>query len=202
MILLARQSLSMLKKSASKIWLVVGLGNPGREYANTRHNIGFVLTDKLAADFKLNKKFQAEVAEIKTAGQKTILAKPQTFMNESGQAVQAIMNFYKIKPEHLIVAHDDLDIPLGQFKIQKNRSAAGHNGVQSIIDQLGTQGFIRLRLGIGAKRPTRQDGASFVLAKFDKEENKQLEEILVSATEAVKMIVKEGVEKAMTVFNA
>jgi PTH1 family peptidyl-tRNA hydrolase len=196
----------MLKKSASKVWLVIGLGNPGREYANTRHNIGFVLTDKAISNFQFSifkqfSKFKAQISKGTIGKQTVIIAQPQTFMNESSQAVGAIMNFYKIKPDHLIVAHDDWDIPLGQIKIQKNRSAAGHNGVQSIIDQLGTQGFIRLRLGIGAKRPSQQDGASFVLAKFDKIETKQLEEILTNAVEAVKMLIEEGLEKAMTKYN-
>jgi PTH1 family peptidyl-tRNA hydrolase len=168
--------------------LLVGLGNPGKQYEKTRHNAGFMVLDKMSADFKFNKKFNAEVAALPPqpplsgGQQKIILAKPQTFMNLSGQAVQAIMSYYKISPEDLTVIHDDLDIPLGEYKIQKNRSSAGHNGVQSIIDSLGTQDFTRVRIGIQQSkvegRRLKVDAEKYVLEKFNKNEFKIVEEVI------------------------
>lgn len=147
--------------------LIIGLGNPGKQYEKTRHNVGFMALDEMAPGFKFVKKFNAEIA----IGEQIIFAKPQTFMNLSGQSVQAIMSFYKITPEELIVIHDDLDIELGEFKVQKNRSSAGHNGVQSIIDSLGTKNFSRIRIGIRNPNPEINLSAEkFVLQKFSKEE--------------------------------
>ncbi|MCX6781537.1 MAG: aminoacyl-tRNA hydrolase [Candidatus Magasanikbacteria bacterium] len=166
--------------------LVVGLGNPGVEYSDTRHNVGFIAANMMAGKFGVsfsnNKKFNAEIAEAKIGRKKIILAKPLTFMNESGKSVQAIINFFKIKPSDIIVAHDDKDIALGEYKIQFNRSSAGHNGVQSIIDHLGTQNFFRLRLGI---KPLKQisDTADYVLGKISKNEKQKLDEILPDATD-------------------
>ena len=161
--------------------LIVGLGNPGREYMNTRHNAGFIamdfLADKLNAKFSFNKKFNAEIAEAKNKNAKIILAKPQTFMNESGKAVGAISEFYKIKPQEILVIHDDKDIALGEAKIQTNRSSAGHNGVESIIERLGTQDFERMRLGVKSETNIA-DTADFVLGKFSKEEKKVLIEVI------------------------
>jgi peptidyl-tRNA hydrolase, PTH1 family len=166
--------------------LIVGLGNPGPEYSATRHNAGFlavdIIAEKTGAIFKLNKKFSAEIAEAKTGRKKIILAKPQTYMNESGKSVGAIAAFYKIKSTDVIVIHDDKDIALGIYKIQQNRSSAGHNGVQSIIDHMGTQDFLRLRLGI---KPERQisDTADFVLGRLSKSEKNILVKITLEATD-------------------
>ena len=134
-------------------YIIAGLGNPGEKYDDTRHNIGFAMVDKLQEHwnfpaFGFNKKFQAEVSEGNHASQKLLLLKPQTFMNLSGAAVRAILDFYKLTPADIIVIQDDIDIALGTFKVATDSRSAGHNGVQNIIDQLGTQQFTRLRLGV------------------------------------------------------
>lgn len=168
--------------------LIVGLGNPGAEYALTRHNVGFVAVDILAenlgASFSVNKKFNAEISEAKNGRKKIILAKPRTFMNESGKSVRAIANFYKIKSSDIIVLHDDKDIGLGEYKIQLNRSSAGHNGVQSVIDHLGTQNFYRLRIGIRPKKEI-SDTSDFVLGKISKNEKTLLDGITRDAVEKI-----------------
>jgi PTH1 family peptidyl-tRNA hydrolase len=152
--------------------LIIGLGNPGQKYNNTRHNVGFEILDLLSKDFKFEKKFHAEIAK----NGELLLAKPQTFMNLSGSAVQAIMTFYKITPDNLTVIHDDLDINIGEYKIQTNRSSAGHNGVQSIIDTLGTKDFHRIRVGIKSEKANPNIPVeNFVLNKFSKEEEKIIE---------------------------
>jgi PTH1 family peptidyl-tRNA hydrolase len=187
------------------MYLIVGLGNPGKQYEKSRHNIGFVIADKANLEFQMpnfksNPKTKCQMSKGRINSKTIIIAKPQTFMNESGQAVRALTNFYKIKPENIIVIHDDLDLPLGEFKIQKNRGAAGHNGAQSVIDQLGTQDFIRLRVGI-ASPGAKKTGADFVLGKFSKTETEKLKKTINLAVEAIRMIVVEGAEKAMTQFN-
>ncbi len=170
--------------------VIIGLGNPGKKYQNNRHNLGFViidaLTQKLGGRFELNKKFQAEIAETTWHGEKIILAKPQTFMNNSGRATQAILDFYKETPNNLLVIHDDVDIPLGEIKLVMGQGSAGHNGVNSIIQRLGTKNFRRLRAGIqsdkqtsfwGNKKPTDK----FVLQNFSSGEKKKLAEITEKA---------------------
>lgn len=158
--------------------LIIGLGNPGQQYEKTRHNAGFLILEELQrnlgfSEFEKNSKFDALVCEKNLTGEKTLLVKPQTFMNRSGESVKKIMDFYKIAKENLIVLHDDLDIELDSFKVSGNSSAAGHNGVQSIIDQLGTQQFKRIRIGIegGEKKKERIiPGEVFVLQNFSEEE--------------------------------
>lgn len=158
--------------------LIIGLGNPGKQYEKTRHNAGFIVLDALRekwefSEFQFSKKFNAEVSEGSVDGSKMILAKPQSFMNRSGQVVRAIMDFYKLTPEDIIVIHDDLDIDLGTFKVSSDTSAGGHNGVQSIVDHLGTQQFKRIRIGIeGAERKKSRTmpGEAFVLQDFSDEE--------------------------------
>jgi PTH1 family peptidyl-tRNA hydrolase len=158
--------------------LIIGLGNPGDQYAKTRHNAGFIILDELQKEknfpeFQLNKKFVAEISETTMAGEKIIFAKPQTFMNNSGQSVQKIMTFYKIKNENLTIIHDDLDINLGAFKISTDSSAAGHNGISSIFETLGTQQIRRIRIGIeGAEKKLTRilAGSDFVLQDFNAEE--------------------------------
>jgi PTH1 family peptidyl-tRNA hydrolase len=162
--------------------LIIGLGNPGKQYENTRHNAGFILLDEIQKalsfpEFEFKKKFNAEISEKNIDGEKTILAKPQTFMNLSGQSVQAIMAFYKISIEDVTVAHDDLDIEIGQWKISQDSRAAGHNGVQSIFDQLATQKIKRIRIGvekIGGRAERVESGIDFVLKDFTKEESEKL----------------------------
>ncbi len=162
--------------------LIIGLGNPGKEYEKTRHNAGFLAVDKIVSSSEyqvssVKQKFNAEISQGTINNEKTILAKPQTFMNNSGQAVRAILDYYKINPEDIIVIHDDLDIPLGEFKISKNKNSGGHKGVQSIIDHLGTKDFTRIRIGINAenkKTPTEK----FVLGKFSEDETREIERVI------------------------
>jgi len=172
--------------------LIIGLGNPTAQYENTRHNAGFIISDEIQKqlDFslwQLNEKFKAEICEKNIAGEKIILAKPQTFMNLSGQSVGALATFYKIPVENIVVIHDDLDIELGAFKISTDSSAAGHNGVTSIFETLGTQKIKRIRVGIeGAEKKLERvmSGSDFVLQKFSDEEleiiKKLSEEIIKS----------------------
>lgn len=160
--------------------LIVGLGNPGKQYERTRHNVGFVIVDELKNNEQgtINKKLQAETLKTEVGGKRVILAKPTTFMNNSGVAVQSLLTFYKLKPNSLIVIHDDKDIPLGETRVQINRGAGGHNGVQSIIDHLGTKDFTRIRVGVAPSDKTIHDTADFVLGKFTKDEQKVLKGVI------------------------
>jgi PTH1 family peptidyl-tRNA hydrolase len=178
--------------------LIIGLGNPGKEYEKTRHNTGFLAVDRIASvfnfsAFSFHQKFNAEVSTGTINNKRIILVKPQTFMNSSGQSIQAILDYYKINSEDIIVIHDDLDIMLGKYKISKNRSSAGHKGVQSIIDHLGTKDFTRIRIGIkgvnransfhlpvveSKKIPTER----FVLERFSKKEMEIIEETIKEIT--------------------
>ncbi|MDD2758296.1 MAG: aminoacyl-tRNA hydrolase [Patescibacteria group bacterium] len=169
--------------------LIVGLGNPGKEYANTRHNVGFIFADRAIGDWRLpafspTAKLKAEISQGEVGGKKIILAKPQTFMNISGAAVRTLAAFYKIKPAEIIVVHDDKDIPLGEYRIQKDRGPAGHNGVKSIIESLGTKNFTRVRIGIKPARAIK-DTAEFVLKKMPKAEQDKINSAL---TEIIKKI--------------
>lgn len=162
--------------------IIIGLGNPGKKYENNRHNAGFLFLDEIQklskfSEFKFEKKFNAEISEGILAGEKTILLKPQTFMNHSGQAVRAILVFYKLSPSNVIIAHDDLDIEVGGFKISEDSRAAGHNGVQNIFDLLDTQRIKRLRIGVekeGGRIKRNENGVDFVLKDFNKEEKEKL----------------------------
>lgn len=189
------------------MFLIVGLGNPGKQYEKSRHNVGFMVLDQLAADlsgkkikWSINAKANAQYLKTEIESQPIELLKPQTFMNNSGAAVAYAAKNHNLDAADIIIIHDDLDLPLGEFKIQKNRGAAGHNGVQSVIDQLGTRDFIRVRIGI-ASPETAKTGAGFVLAKFSKTEMDVLQKIFDRASEALKSIVAEGLEKTMTNFN-
>jgi len=169
--------------------LIVGLGNPGIKYEKTRHNLGVRIVEELAHQIKFNHwkvdlQFHASITQGHFNSQKIILAKPQTFMNNSGLAVKALVKYYKITFEEILIIHDDIDLPLGKIKIQKSRGAAGHKGVQSIIDQLNTKDFIRMRVGIFSKACL--DTEKFVLEKFTLEEEKIVQEII---KRAVQMIV-------------
>lgn len=184
-------------------YLIVGLGNPGREYKDNRHNIGFMLVDRLtvllnARGMKVMSK--AIVIDARHEGRKLILAKPQTYMNLSGQAVQGLMRFYKIPLENLIVAHDDLDLPFGTLRLRPGGGAGGQKGVANIIQQLGTQDFARLRLGIG-RPPGRMDPAAYVLQDFPAGDLLALSQILDRAANAALTWVSEGLNVAMNKFN-
>jgi len=161
-------------------YLIAGLGNPGKEYEKTRHNLGFVVVDEMVERYdaaSVNTKLQTKLWTAKIAGATVLMAEPQTFMNLSGNAVAPLMRTKKIAADHLVIVHDDLDLPFGEIRVSKNASAAGHNGVQSAIDALGTKNFIRVRLGIG--RPTNdQPIEDYVLTRFNIEEKKQLPEIV------------------------
>ncbi len=184
-------------------YLIVGLGNPGREYRETRHNVGFMLVDELARANNLaisRMQARALVAQGEIGGQKVILAKPQTFMNLSGQAVSGLLRFYKVPLDHLLVAHDDLDLPLGTIRIRPGGGSAGQKGLASTIERLGTQEFPRLRLGIG-RPPGRMDAADYVLQPFSSGERATLKTVLERAAEAARLFIERGLEPAMNQFN-
>ena len=187
----------------SETYIIVGLGNPGREYRETRHNIGFMLIDRLAArlDGSLRRvQSKAIIGSVTKNDNKIILAKPQTFMNLSGQAVQGLVRFYKIPLENLIIAHDDLDLPFGTLRIRPGGGAGGQKGIKSTIQHLGTQDFPRLRLGIG-RPPGRMDAAAYVLQDFAKGDEQILSETLDRAVDAVLTFIDFGLDKAMNEFN-
>lgn len=182
--------------------LIVGLGNPGREHRANRHNVGFMAIDRLAAahGIALNRvQAQAIVGAGALGDQPVILAKPQTYMNRSGVAVGALARFYKIAPENILVIFDDLDLPRGSLRLRAKGGAGGHNGMRSIIEQLG-EDFPRLRLGIG-RPPGRMEAAAYVLQDFGPVERSDLIALLDTAVQAVETFVREGVELAMTRHN-
>jgi PTH1 family peptidyl-tRNA hydrolase len=184
-------------------FLLVGFGNPGREYINTRHNIGFMLIDRLAVrlnahGMKLQSK--AIVMSALYEERKVILAKPQTYMNLSGQSVQGLLHFYKLPPENLLVAHDDLDLPFGTLRIRPAGGPGGQRGMASTIEQLGTKEFPRLRLGIG-RPPGRMDPKDYVLQDFSKDDIKLLPEVLDRAADAALEFVIKGLNAAMNKYN-
>ena len=185
------------------VYLVAGLGNPGREYRLTRHNIGFMVIDALVKAWNLSLHKVQSKAIITSGmynGNKVILAKPQTYMNLSGQAVSGLLNFYKIPLDHLIVIHDDIDLPFGTIRIRPGGGSAGQKGIGSIIERLGTQDFARIRLGVG--RPNGQmDSANYVLQSFSKEDEEFLSNFLLSAGEAVGEFILKGLDSAMNKFN-
>ena len=184
-------------------FLLIGLGNPGREYRDNRHNTGFMLIDRIAVrlnahGMKLQSK--AIVTSVLHEDKKLILAKPQTYMNLSGHSVQGLANFYKLPLENLLVAHDDLDLPYGTIRMRPGGGPGGQKGVASTIEHLGTKDFVRLRIGIG-RPPGRMDPADYVLQDFSRDEMKTLSEILDHAADAVLVFVKEGLDTAMNKFN-
>lgn len=190
--------------------LIAGLGNPGNKYQKNRHNIGFVVVDTLAykfqADFSLNKKFNAEIAEINhpdLPGLHLILAKPQTYMNNSGLAIQKIAAFHKLTPEQIWVIFDELDLPLGTIKIRKSGSAGTHNGMKSIVGQIGKD-FARFRIGIesrGSTASTFQDTPSFVLSDFFGPEKEMIITSVNQTVEAIEAALQYGLDEAMNKFN-
>lgn len=186
-----------------EIYLIAGFGNPGREYRNTRHNVGFKLIDNLVSEFdtKLTRvQFKAMIGSFELNDAHVILAKPQTFMNLSGQAVSSLIRFYKIPLEHVIVAHDDIDLPLGTIRIRPGGGSGGQKGLASTIERLGTQDFPRMRIGIG--RPSgSQEAAGYVLQEFSKTDEKILAEVFPIAVQAIKTFVINGLEAAMTHYN-
>lgn len=190
-------------KTMSEMRLIVGLGNPGREYKNNRHNIGFMFIDELAK--RLNAKFSrvqfnSLVTSVDFEDKKLIIAKPQTFMNLSGKAVSSLLNYYKTPLVNFIVANDDMDIPLGMLRIRPMGGSGGQKGLSSIIENLGTQDFQRFRLGIGHP-PGQMDAADYVLGDFEKSETILLAETLQRAVDAVILFTQSGLNAAMTKYN-
>lgn len=186
------------------MYIVVGLGNPGLKYQGTRHNVGFMTIDKLAEEYNIDvkrNKFKALVGEANISGEKVILAKPQTFMNNSGMSVLDLMNFYKVPHENLIVVVDDIDISFGTIRIKQKGSRGSHNGMKSIIYQLGFDDFPRVKIAIG-KKPERMDLANFVLSQFNKEEIKIINKEVEEAKEAVINIIKKGLDDTMNKYNS
>ncbi|HSP53883.1 MAG TPA: aminoacyl-tRNA hydrolase [Cryobacterium sp.] len=188
------------------LWLVVGLGNPGPDYAGNRHNVGHmvaaVLADRVSANFK-NHKTNSSVAEGRSfpGGPKLVLAKPNTYMNVSGGPVAALLRFYSLQPSHLIVIHDDLDIPFDTMKIKVGGGHGGHNGLRDIIAAIGTNEFTRIRVGVG-RPPGRQPAADFVLHDFTSTERSALPNLLTDAADAIELIAAEGVTAAQQKFHA
>jgi len=184
-------------------FLIIGLGNPGREYKDTRHNIGFMLIDQIAVRLNaqgMRLQSKAIVTSALYQERKILLAKPQTYMNLSGQSVQGLLHFYKIPTENLIVAHDDLDLPLGTIRIRASGGPGGQRGMASTIEQLGTKDFPRLRLGIG-RPPGRMDPKDYVLQSFSKDDMTLLPAVLDRAADAVFEFVMKGLNAAMNKFN-
>ena len=184
--------------------LIVGLGNPGIEYQFTPHNMGFLAVDRIAEECGVrvnNRHCRAQTARTRIAGHEVVLAKPETFMNLSGASVAELVREYEAKPEEdLILLYDELDLPFGSLRVRPRGRSAGHNGVQSIIGALGTQEFTRIRLGIGPDHPVG-DGARYVLSQFKKAQLETVSEVLEQASDAVRVILTDGLQAAMNRFN-
>ncbi|HEV3407827.1 MAG TPA: aminoacyl-tRNA hydrolase [Gaiellaceae bacterium] len=190
------------ERGSSLELLVAGLGNPGREYARDRHNVGFMVCDELARRHagSFRSKFSAELAEVRLDGRRVALLKPQTFMNDSGRAVAPAVRFFKVAPPSLVVVHDEVDLEVGRLQARLGGGLAGHNGLRSIAAHLGTQEFARLRVGVGRpERGDRRPVADFVLSPFAPEVD--VEGLVARAADAVESLVKEGLEETQKRFN-
>jgi peptidyl-tRNA hydrolase, PTH1 family len=184
------------------MYLVVGLGNPGKKYVKTRHNVGFEVVERIASErgFAAWKTSgNAEVSRGTIAGHDVLLAKPQTFMNLSGDAVGALLRFYKIEPANLVVVHDELDYELARLGVKSGGGHGGHNGLRSIMAHVGRD-FVRVRIGVG-KPVSKEEGADHVLSRFDKGEESRVDEAVAKASEAVAKVIEKGVQAAMNEFN-
>jgi peptidyl-tRNA hydrolase, PTH1 family len=185
--------------------LIVGLGNPGEDYAGTRHNAGFLLVETLAsrwrAKWTMEKKFQSRVARVEWDGRKLLLCQPQTYMNASGEAVGALIGFFRVPAGKLMVVVDDADLPLGEIRLRARGSSGGHHGLESIGQRLATQEFARLRIGIGRATSDARQITDYVLGKFGAGETKLLERILTRAGDQVECWLTVGIENAMNQFN-
>jgi PTH1 family peptidyl-tRNA hydrolase len=182
--------------------LIVGLGNPGSKYLWTRHNAGFMVLDRFCQNAGIavtRKSFSGLYGEGDVQGERLLFLKPQTFMNLSGRSVVQVLNFHKLSIQNLIVIHDDLDIPYGRVKLKEGGGHAGHNGLRSLLQELGSGQFLRVRIGIG--RPLHEDPADYVLSNFSKEELSVLPRLLEGAVDLLQLIIAEGVPKAMSFFN-
>ncbi len=186
------------------MYLVVGLGNPGKQYDMTRHNIGFHTIDYIANEYrvKVNKlKYKALYGECSIGGEKVLLIKPQTYMNLSGESLIDFVRFFKVPIENVLVINDDISLGTGKLRIRAKGSAGGHNGLKSIIYQLGSDNFVRLKIGVGAPKHEDYELADYVLGRFSKDEIPILEETIIKSKKAVEEIIKNGVESAMSKYN-
>ena len=183
--------------------LIVGLGNPGDEYRETRHNVGFQVVDALGEQFGLTvfeKRFKGQLGRGRIGGESAILLKPMTYMNLSGESVGPAAGYFKIPPEDVVVIHDELDIEPGRIKLKKGGGHGGHNGLRSLIKHLPDANFVRVRMGVG-RPPPRWDAADYVLGKFTKDERSIIDEVIKTAMNAVEAILEEGLPSAMKVYN-
>ena len=183
------------------MYIIAGLGNPGKKYENTRHNIGFITIDSLASKHNITVdklKFKALVGEGRISGQKVILVKPQTYMNLSGESIQEVMNFYKVDPENLIIIYDDIDLDLGALRIRKSGSAGTHNGMRSVVQHINSTAFPRIRIGMGGPKG---DIVDFVIGGMSKAESEVLKETVDKAAEAIDCIIESGIDMSMNRYN-
>lgn len=186
-------------------YLIIGLGNPGSKYAETRHNVGFLVLDEIARrhGLRLSKgQANSETARGPIGGAPSILAKPQTYMNNSGQAVGALARFYKVPIERVLIVYDDVALPIGTLRIREKGSAGGHNGIKDIIRHLGTEGFPRLRVGVDRPVEVGRSQVEWVLGRFSKEDQKVIQEVVPRAAEAIETILRDGIAQAMNLYNA
>ncbi len=187
------------------LYLVAGLGNPGAEYARTRHNAGFMAVErfgeKFAAEWKTQGKFQSRVAWVELSGRRVILCEPRTYMNASGEAIAPLAGFYKVPPERLLVVVDDADLPIGQVRMRGEGSSGGHHGLQSIEEKLGTRAFGRLRVGIGRTERGLREITGHVLGRFGPEEAELLQKVLERCASQIECYLTDGIQKAMSLFN-
>ena len=196
--------MAIFKSNGGVSWLVVCLGNPGKEYENTRHNIGFMTADEIERreGVKINKlKYRALTGEVKLGGERVLVLKPQTYMNLSGEAVKLAGAFYKIPPDHVIVISDDVSLPLGKLRIRANGSAGGHNGLKNIIAHLGTDAFPRIKVGVGAPAHPEHEMVDWVIGNFTPAEKKIVAEAVGKAADAIVCLIEKGVSEAQNRFN-
>lgn len=185
------------------MYIIIGLGNPSRQYQATRHNIGFDVITRLADDYNIKlveKKHKAICGKGWIGGEKVILAQPQTYMNLSGESVRELIDFYKLTNENIIVIYDDISLDVGHMRLRKKGSAGGHNGIKNIISHLGTDEFYRIKIGVGDK-PTGYDLADYVLGRFHDQEQEAIREVLAKASKACETIIVESFDAAMNIYN-
>ncbi len=185
------------------MYIVAGLGNPGKKFKNTRHNTGFYMVEKIAGEkgWRKNKKGNCLYKKKQTGGENTLFVKPQTFMNNSGVCIRFLKDNFKVKPQNIIIIHDDADLKLGQVKISKGRGAAGHNGVGSIIEKLSGNDFVRIRVGIKTPEAEKEELKKFVLQRLKTSERKKIENTVSVVKKGLMLIIKEGLGQAMTEVN-
>lgn len=192
------------KKSGGYAYIIAGLGNPGAKYEMTRHNAGFLALELLAREnnFDIKRlKFHALTQDFSGFGEKCLIMKPQTFMNNSGEAIGEAARFYKIPPQHIIVVSDDISLDVGKIRIRRKGSAGGHNGLKSIIEHLGSEDFPRVKIGVGKKPNAYTDLADWVLGRFPKEQEADLKQALINVDDALRLIVNGKLDQAMNLYN-